>query len=134
MEVALSAAPAAATELGRGYLESRKATQDGFIWPIERRHMSSAGAIRERMVEDIGRLIAEACEGQPLGLDDLRRKGWPPETVAAHGVAAFTAWKAQFGQPRRRRQCVLETAAEAAALLLFSSAVILWAGIGTGAL
>lgn len=132
----MSAAPAtaAATELGRGYLESRKPTDDGYIWPVERRLMSSAGAIRERMVEDIGRLIAESSEGQPLGLDDLRRKGWPAESVAAHGVAAFTAWKAQFGQPRRRRQRALQMAAEAAALLLFSSAVILWAGIGTGAL
>lgn len=120
---------------GRGYTESRIATHDGYIWPIARERMQSPGAIRERMVEDIDRLVndggAEACVTQQC----LIRKGWPSASVEAHAMGAFRIWKASHRTAgQRRRPGPVATLTEAAALFCFTSAALLWAGIGAGVL
>ena len=126
-----SAQPAA---FGRGYLESRTATQDGYIWPFERRQMVSPGPIRERMVEDIGRLVHDGGEDAVVSEADLIRLGWPAGSVAAHASDAFTKFKRdQEGRPRPHRARFAGAALEAAALALFCGAALLWAGLGTGA-
>lgn len=119
---------------GRGYLESRTATQDGYIWPFERRRMVSPGPIRERMVEDIGRLVHDGGEDAVVSEADLIRLGWPAASVEAHASDAFTRFKRnQEGRPRPRRARLAQAALEAAALALFCSAALLWAGLGAGA-
>lgn len=80
--------------MGRAYLESRIATQDGYLWPVERRLMLAAGPIRERMAEDIGRAIAACPADACVCEDDLIRLGWSPAQVAGHAGPAFEAVKA----------------------------------------
>lgn len=137
MEAALPhlAAPAAqAPAFGRAYLESRTATEDGYIWPYDRGQMISPGPIRERMVEDIGRLVRNGGEDAVVSNADLIRLGWPAAVVEAHASDAFTRFKtSQEGRPRSRRARLAEAGLEAAALALFCTAALLWAGLGTGA-
>jgi hypothetical protein len=136
MEAALPhhAAPAAqAPAFGRAYLESRTATEDGYIWPYDRGQMISPGPIRERLVEDIGRLVRNGGEDAVVSNADLIRLGWPAASVERFGFEAFTRHKAQQeGAPRPRRLRFAEAGLEAAALTLFCTAALLWAGLGAG--
>lgn len=126
-----SAPAAQAPAFGRAYLESRTATQDGYIWPYVRGQMISPGPIRERMVEDIGQLVRNGGEDAVVSQADLIRLGWPAASVERFGTEAFTRHKAQQeGAPRRLR--FAEAGLEAAALTLFCTAALLWAGLGTG--
>ena len=122
---------------GRAGLESRIAQHDGYLWPFDRPRMVMPGPIRERMVEDIGRLVRDGGEDAVVTLADLSALGWPQAQVEAHGIAAFAAYKAATGacQPRRPDRAIgARMVAEAAALLLFCGAALLWAGLGTGAI
>lgn len=138
MEAALlqsATVPEGSALMGRAYLESRIAQHDGYIWPFERPRMLMPGPIRERMVEDIGRLVMDGGEDAVVTLADLAVLGWPLAVVEAHGPAAFAIFDVQQAAAERRR---LDSAAcrvaEAAALLLFCSAALLWAGLGAGAI
>ncbi|WP_126112399.1 MULTISPECIES: hypothetical protein [unclassified Bosea (in: a-proteobacteria)] len=120
---------------GRAYLESRIAQHDGYLWPFDRPQMLMPGPIRERMVEDIGRLVRDGGEEAIVSLADLVALGWPLASVEACGAAAFAVFNVQ--EARRERE-ELDGAGrpfvEAAALLLFCSAALLWAGVGAGAI
>ncbi|TCR69716.1 hypothetical protein [Bosea sp. BK604] len=132
--------PADAAGHGRGYLESRIATQDGYIWPFERARMVSAGAIGERMVEDIRALVFDGGEDAVVSLADLLSKGWTSEQIRAHGQPAFCRFNEErekdeasgvyaFGRDTLGRQFV-----EAASLGIFCFGLLTWAGIGGGSL
>lgn len=136
MEAALSQSLSPAG-FGRGYTESRIATQDGYLWPIERRLMQSPGAIRERMVEDIGALVHDGGEAAVVTQECLVRLGWPRRSVEAHAAVAFAYFKAANGPRKTRRtlggrDTVAGAMVEAAAISCFTFATLLWAGIGTG--
>lgn len=87
--------------MGSAYLESRIATHDGYIWPVERRLMQAAGPIRERMAHDIHQAIAEIGADECVGEDTLRWMGWTPAQIEAHATSAFEKVKAER---RARRQ------------------------------
>lgn len=121
--------------MGRAYLESRIAQHDGYLWPFDRPRMVMPGPIRERMVEDIDRLVMDGGEEAVVTLADLRALGWPQGSVEAHGNAAFAMYEVQqAGAERRRIDGIPGRIAEAAALLLFCGAALLWAGLGAGAI
>lgn len=86
---------------GRGYLESRIAVDDGYIWPFDRPQMVSEGAITERMIEDIGALVNDGGESAVVTLDDLTRQGWLPEQTRRFGARAFALYEAAHRKPRR---------------------------------
>lgn len=117
-------------------LEARTVTDDGYIWPLTRENMASRGPIRERMLEDIRALVHDGGADAVVTLADLGRKGWTPEQVIAHGVAAFQAFRAenQKGWKKRRFRRAAGTGIEAAALLLFLGNLWLWAGLAAGAI
>lgn len=120
--------------MGRAWLESRIAQHDGYLWPFDRSRMVMPGPIRERMVEDIGRLVRDDGEDAVVTLADLARLGWPQGQVEEHGKAAFAMYEVQqAARERRRIDSVPGRIAEAAALLLFCGAALLWVGLGTGA-
>ncbi len=120
---------------GRAWLESRIAQQDGYLWPFDRPRMVMPGPIRERMVEDIGRLVRDGGEDAVVTLADLTALGWPQAQVEAHGKAAFAMYAVQQAAGERRRiDSSASRIAEAAALLLFCGAALLWAGVGSGAI
>jgi len=128
-------APEGSALMGRAYLESRIAQQDGYLWPFDRPRMVMHGPIRERMVEDIGRLVRDGGDDAVVTLADLTTLGWPQAQVEAHGKAAFAMFEVQqAGAERRRIDGIPGRIAEAAALLLFCGAALLWAGLGTGAI
>lgn len=70
--------------------EDRLATHDGYIWPLDRADMVTARAIRARMAEDAGELIAAQGSDGCVTQADFRRAGWSHEQIRAHGVAAVT--------------------------------------------
>ncbi|PZR94139.1 MAG: hypothetical protein DI537_08605 [Stutzerimonas stutzeri] len=120
---------------GRAWLESRIARDDGYLWPFDRPRMVMPGPIRERMIEDIGRLVRDGGEDAVVTLADLTALGWPQAQVEAHGQAAFALFAVQqAARERRRIDSGPRRVAEAAALLLFCGAALFWAGIGTGAI
>lgn len=128
-------APEGSALMGRAYLESRIAQHDGYIWPFDRPRMVMPGPIRERMVEDIRRLVMDGGEDAVVTLADLAALGWPQAQVEAHGKTAFAMFEVQqAGAERRRIDSAASRIAEAAALLLFCGAALLWAGLGTGAI
>lgn len=121
-----------ADTMGRGYLESRIAVDDGYIWPIDRPQMVSAGAITERMVEDIGALVNDGGEAAVVTLDDLTRQGWLPEQTRRHGARAFALYEAAHRKPRRvtgNRSTVRrrDWRDEAACLAMLALPIALWA-------
>lgn len=118
---------------GRAFLESRIATQDGYLWPVERRLMQAPGAIRERMQEDIHRLVHDGGEAPTVTQDDLIRLGWPPASVMGHATHAFQAFRAARKGPGRS-DAPVRLAAELVALGLFVASVSLIGGIIGGAI
>lgn len=120
---------------GRAWLESRIAQHDGYIWPIDRPRMVMPEPIRQRMIEDIGRLVRDGGEDAVVTLADLTALGWPKAQVEAHGQAAFAMFAVhQAASERRRIDSGPRRVAEAAALFLFCGAALFWAGVGTGAI
>lgn len=89
-----------ADTFGRGYLESRKAVDDGYIWPFDRHQMVSAGAITERMVEDVAALVNDGGDAPCVALVDLVRLGWLQAQVDRCGARAFALYEAAHPQPR----------------------------------
>lgn len=89
-----------ADTFGRGYLESRKAVDDGYIWPFDRHQMVSAGAITERMVEDVAALVNDGGAPPCVLLVDLVRLGWLQAQVDRCGAKAFALYEAAHPQPR----------------------------------
>ncbi|KFC64005.1 hypothetical protein FG93_05515 [Bosea sp. LC85] len=134
----MSQAPAPA--IGRAWLESRKAVDDGYIWPFPRHQMQARGAIRKRMVEDIQEMVHDGGAEAVVTIADLLNKGWPGETVLAHGVIAFQMFRAENGptpKPIRlgsRRDSVRHMARDAVALGLFIASTLLIAGVTAGAI
>lgn len=121
-----------ADTFGRGYLESRKAVDDGYIWPFARHEMVAAGAITERMVEDVAALVNDGGDAPCVTLDDLTRQGWLPEQTSRHGARAFALYEAAHAKPRRttgNRSTVRRSGwkQEAAALAVFALPVALLA-------
>ncbi len=68
--------------------EARRATHDGYIWPVSRRDMRSAQHIRARMAEDLALLLRQRGQGAVIVTDDYLRKGWTRQQVTAHALAA----------------------------------------------
>lgn len=140
MEAALHLQPKApAYPEGRAVSEARIAVDDGYIWPIDRAQMVTPAAIRERMVEDIGRLVADGGDAPCVTMDDLRRRGWSQRQIEAHATIAFETHKAKrIVETCRgsitRRDSLPAIAASALASLVFVVSLALWAGHFTGAL
>lgn len=97
--------------MGRAYLESRIATHDGYIWPVERRLMLAAGPIRERMAQDIRQAIAEIGADECVSEDTLRWIGWLPAQIEAHAGPAFEQVKQARKAERRATRLPLGRAA-----------------------
>jgi hypothetical protein len=68
--------------------ERRRQTHDGVIWPLARHDMRNATAIRERMSQDLSRLLAERGKPAVVTTEDYLRLGWNREQVEKHGLAA----------------------------------------------
>lgn len=140
MEAALHLQPKApAYPAGRAVSEARIAVDDGYIWPIDRAQMVTPAAIRERMVEDIGREVRERTEDAVVTLDNLRRLGWTLPQIEAHASRAFAIYKAEAKVAgargaQVRRDSVSRMAGEAAAIVFFLGSLGIWAGHFTGAL
>lgn len=125
--------------IGRAYSEARIAVDDGYIWPFERNRMVAAGPIRERMVEDIGRLVNDGGDDAVVSLEDLGRKGWSLAQIADHGRLAFATFNAEHGPKHVRRKragshTARRIAADAAAAIIFVAFVGLAAGLHSGVL
>jgi len=74
----------------RRRFEARKLTQDGWIWPVLRPGMRHGPTIRERMTEDLRRLVAGGCPSRPaLAKCDLFALGWTTGQIATHGDRAI---------------------------------------------
>jgi hypothetical protein len=116
---------------GRAYLESRKAVDDGYIWPFARHEMVAPGAIVERMVEDIAGLVNDGGDAPCVTLDDLTRCGWRPEQTAAYGARAFKRFEEAQAKPKRRQTGNRSTVRrhgyrqEAAALACFALPILI---------
>ena len=82
-------------------VDHRTPTHDGFIWPEPRNRMDDAGAVRQRMAEDISRLVKDRGEDAVIDTDDLIRLGWRPEHVRAYAAAALSTLP---GPKRSRRR------------------------------
>lgn len=124
---------------GRAESEARIAVDDGYIWPFERAQMVTPGAIRERMVEDIGREVRQRTEDAVVTVHNLLRLGWRHAQVEAHADHAFKVYKAQNAVRGARgaivrRDSAAQIAASAVASLIFVASLALWAGHATGAL
>jgi hypothetical protein len=137
MEAALQPHPA--YPAGRAESEARIAVDDGFIWPIDRVRMVTPAAIRERMIEDIGREVRERTEDAVVTEHNLLRLGWHIRQVEAHAEHAFRVYKAQNAVRGAagaiiRRDSAAQIAASALASIVFVASLALWAGHATGAL
>ncbi|MET3892806.1 hypothetical protein ABIE41_003882 [Bosea sp. OAE506] len=124
---------------GRAESEARIAVQDGYIWPVDRVQMVTPAAIRERMIEDIGREVRERTEDAVVTEHNLLRLGWHIRQVEAHATIAFATYKAQNAVKGARgaivrRDSAAQIAASAAAVTVFVASLALWAGHATGAL
>lgn len=64
--------------------DARRAGQDGYYWPRQRREMRSAVCIRERMVDDMREVLRGAGTGRVIVADDLVRLGWTAMQVHSH--------------------------------------------------
>lgn len=70
--------------------EARRATHDGYIWPVERARMRDAGCIRIRMADDITAEIRRiGIEHIAITMDWLIRRGWDRAQIDAHFAAAM---------------------------------------------
>jgi len=124
--------------MGHERNEAKTATHDGWIWPVPRHEMRIHECIRQRMVEDLRRLKAEAGE-EPVNLCEA---GWTEHQVAIHGLAAKNRLErserdeahrtAPSAQGFARVQRFATGAAEIASLAMFFGAVAIWAAHFTG--
>lgn len=118
---------------GLALSEARKAVDDGYIWPIERRRMADAEAITARMVEDVTALVKDGGDAPCVTLDDLTRCGWRPEQTAAYGARAFKRFEETQARPKRRQTGNRSTVRrhgygqEAAALACFALPILILA-------
>lgn len=121
--------------------EDRRAVDDGYLWPVRREAMTQASPIRQRMVEDIAALVQDGGCDAAVSLQDLGRKGWSADQLAAHGRFAFAIFNAEHA-PRRTRRVTgnrdtvrrVSSGFSAMALGLFLAPVLLFFGIAAGAL
>lgn len=67
--------------------EVRRATHDGYIWPVDRADMRDPNHIRARMAQDI-RAIDRYRHADEGYFGYLRSAGWTPEQIAEHSRAA----------------------------------------------
>lgn len=137
MEAALTPAPS--HPIGRAYSESRIAVDDGYIWPFERQKMVTSGPIRERMVEDIDRLVHDGGEDAVVSVRDLERLGWTLGQIGEHGRLAFATFNAEHGPKHVRRKragsnAAHRIAADAAAAIVFVAFIGLSAAFHIGVL
>lgn len=68
--------------------EARQATHDGYIWPVTRADMITGPNIRERMAEDLGRMVRERGADAVITTQDYLRLGWTRDQVEIHGGRA----------------------------------------------
>ncbi|MGY6246228.1 hypothetical protein ACXIUS_01605 [Bosea thiooxidans] len=104
-------------------LDHRTPTHDGFIWPQPRNRMDDAGAVRQRMAEDIGRLVKDRGEEAVIDTDDLIRLGWRPEHVRAYAAAALSTLP-KLKRTRRGRAASAGTMAASLACLAVPAALL----------
>lgn len=81
--------------------EDRIATQDGYLWPVDRSDMVTTRAIRARMAEDLGRLLHDRGAAAVILTEDYLRLGWDREQVKLHGGPAAELYDRQ----RRENAC-----------------------------
>lgn len=65
--------------------EARRATHDGYIWPVRRASMQNSDAIIERMAEDIENTARHCGMDGTVTVDDLVDKGWLRAQIGRHG-------------------------------------------------
>lgn len=105
-------------------VDHRTPTHDGFIWPEPRNRMAGAGAVRQRMAEDISRLVRDRGEDAVIDTDDLIRLGWRPEHVRAYAAAALSTLPGPKRSRGRRRAVIAGEMAAAVACLAVPVALI----------
>lgn len=69
-------------------LEARTPTHDGYIWPALRADMVTSPNIRERMAEDLGKLLNDRGADAVITTEDYLRLGWTREQVTQHAARA----------------------------------------------
>lgn len=97
-------------------VDHRTPTHDGYIWPVPRSRMSDAGAVRQRMAEDISRMVDDRGEDASIDTADLLRLGWRPEQVRAYAAAALSTLPSPKRAPLARRSRAARLAEMAATL------------------
>lgn len=105
-------------------VDHRTPTHDGFIWPQPRDRMDEPGAVRQRMAEDIGRLVKDQGEDAVIDTDDLIRLGWRPEHVRAYAAAALSTLPSAKRSRRRGRAVSPREMAAAVACLAVPVALL----------
>lgn len=75
--------------------EARFPTDDGYIWPTLRADMVTSPNIRERMAEDLGRLLNERGCDATITTDDYLRLGWTREQITLHAARAADLYDLQ---------------------------------------
>lgn len=75
--------------------EARIPTHDGYIWPVLRGDMVTSASIRERMAEDLGKLLSERGGDAIITTEDYLRLGWTREQIALHGARAADLYDLQ---------------------------------------
>jgi hypothetical protein len=75
--------------------EARIPTDDGYLWPVLRGDMVTSASIRERMAEDLGRLLNERGGDVTITIDDYLRMGWTREQIDLHGARAVDLYDLQ---------------------------------------
>ncbi len=85
-------------------LEARTATDDGYIWPALRADMVTSPNIRERMAEDLGKLLNDRGADAVITTEDYLRLGWTREQVTLHAARAADLYDMQRSRSARAAQ------------------------------
>lgn len=71
-------------------LEARRATHDGYIWPMRRAEMTRPRSVAERMADDILGIARQRGPDGRVYEADLIHLGWTARQIRDHGTEAKT--------------------------------------------
>jgi hypothetical protein len=77
----------------RRKFEARKATQDGYVWPVRRPEMRHGPTIRERMGEDLAAGLSGRSAAWFSIIQTLSSLGWAKDQISAHGDQAADTYR-----------------------------------------